>query len=80
MPTNKQTDYFAKYKNVEIVSGAATLGYNRVIGQLKNGRWAVWQTSFGFGGNFRKPERLPYGEKLDFATREDAISFSEKVK
>lgn len=81
MPTNKQTDYFAKYKNVEVISGPKALfGYVRLTGQLKNGRWAVWQSTFGWGGNFTRPERLPYGERIDFATKEEAIAFSERIK
>ena len=77
MTTDKQTDYFAKYSNVEVITSGE--GYLRVIGQLKNGRWALWQTSTRWGGNFRRPERLPYREQKTFATKEEAIEFSSKI-
>jgi len=80
MTTNKQTDYFSKYRSVEVISTSGSLGYSRVVGQLKKGRWALWQTSFGWGGNFSRPQRLPYGETITFATKEEATQYSERIK
>lgn len=82
MTTDKQTDYFANYQNVEVISGNGSLGNIRVIGQLKNGKWAVWESATHFGGNTSKPRRLRdlSGDVVSFETKELAIQFSNNIR
>lgn len=82
MTTDRQTDYFKKYANVEAVSGNGSMGHTRYTGQLKNGRWALWDSATYWGGNSERPRRIRDldWKPLSFATKEEAIEASERIK
>jgi len=82
MTTDRQSDQFGKYKNPEVVAGNGVEGYARVIAQLKNNRWAIWEAAFLWGGVLEKRGRLRdgSGSLASFANKQDAIKFSNSVR
>jgi len=81
--TDKQKDHFANYLNPEVISGNGTLGNARVVAQLRRGkRWAVWEAASLWGGRIAKGHRLRdhNGALLSWATKEEAVEYSERIR
>lgn len=80
--TDKQKDHFAQYNNPEVISGNGTLGRCRVIAQLKNGKWAIWDATGVWGGQLFKGLRMRdhSGRLVTFESKEQVIEFSKKMK